>query len=266
MSNKTFTLLVDDYIKSLKFHKLEILPQMVSKKEQKQKKFSTIESLSKKEKIILIYSEIQCMESQKKIKELIIQDQNIIKLSKNFFQNLSNLTYLDLSNNSIPKISKKILQFPNIKHLIFNNNLISVIPFYLSELNHLEEIQLENNLVQLIPINIHNFPCLKILNIASNKLSQIPVELGLAKNLEILLFDKNSFTEIPTSLCYLKKLKRIKLEWFEYVHPSIDVDLKDINLIQSFKLMLKERLLLSKIFIDFHTFLLKFSQDKLMDE
>ena len=266
MSNKTFTLLVDDYIKSLKFHKLEILPQMVSKKEQKQKKFSTIESLSKKEKIILIYSEIQCMESQKKIKELIIQDQNIIKLSKNFFQNLSNLTYLDLSNNSIPKISKKILQFPNIKHLIFNNNLISVIPYYLSELNHLEEIQLENNLVQLIPINIHNFPCLKILNIASNKLSQIPVELGLAKNLEILLFDKNSFTEIPTSLCYLKKLKRIKLEWFEYVHPSIDVDLKDINLIQSFKLMLKERLLLSKIFIDFHTFLLKFSQDKLMDE
>ena len=266
MSNKTFTLLVDDYIKSLKFHKLEILPQMVSKKEQKQKKFSTIESLSKKEKIILIYSEIQCMESQKKIKELIIQDQNIIKLSKNFFQNLSNLTYLDLSNNSIPKISKKILQFPTIKHLIFNNNLISVIPYYLSELNHLEEIQLENNLVQLIPINIQNFPCLKILNIASNKLSQIPVELGLSKNLEILLFDKNSFTEIPTSLCYLKKLKRIKLEWFEYVHPSIDVDLKDINLIQSFKLMLKERLLLSKIFIDFHTFLLKFSQDKLMDE
>ena len=266
MSNKTFTLLVDDYIKSLKFHKLEILPQMVSKKEQKQKKFSTIESLSKKEKVMLIYSEIQCMESQKKIKELIIQDQNIIKLSKNFFQNLSNLTFLDLSNNSIPKISKKILQFPNIKHLIFNNNLISVIPYYLSELSHLEEIQLENNLVQLIPINIQNFPCLKILNISSNKLSQIPVELGLAKNLEILLFDKNNFTEIPTSLCYLKKLKRIKLEWFEYVHPSIDVDLKDINLIQSFKLMLKERLLLSKIFIDFHTFLLKFSQDKLMDE
>ena len=266
MSNKTFTILVDDYIKSLKFHKLEILPQMVSWKEQKQRAFSTIESLSKKEKIILIYSEIQCMESQKKIKELIIQDQNIIKLSKNFFQNLSNLTFLDLSNNSISKISRKILQFPNMKHLIFNNNLISVIPYYLSELNQLEEIQLENNLVQLMPINIQNFPCLKILNISSNKMSQIPVELGLVKNLEILLLDKNSFTEIPTSLCYLKKLKRIRLEWFEYVHPCIDVDLKDLNLIQSFKLMLKERLLLSKIFIDFHTFLLKFSQDKLMDE
>jgi Leucine-rich repeat (LRR) protein len=94
------------------------------------------------------------MESQKKIKELIIQDQNIIKLSKNFFQNLSNLTFLDLSNNSISKISRKILQFPNMKHLIFNNNLISVIPYYLSELNQLEEIQLENNLVQFENVNI----------------------------------------------------------------------------------------------------------------
>ena len=34
------------------------------------------------------------------------------------------------------------------------------------------------------------------------------------------LFSTNEYMEIPTSLCYLKKLKRIKLEWFEYVHPS----------------------------------------------
>ena len=267
MSNKTFTLLVDDYIKYLKYSKLIILPQMISKKEQKQKKLTTIiENLPKNEKALFIYGELQCMESQKKIKELIIQNQNIIKLCKNFFQNLSNLIFLDLSNNSILKISKKILKFPNLRHLLFNNNLISVIPFFLSELNFLEEIQLENNVVQLVPINIQNFPCLKTLNLTNNKLDQIPVELGLIKNLEILLFDKNSFVEIPTSLCYLKKLKRIKLEWFEYVHPSIDIDLKDMNLIHSFKLVLKEQLLQSKIFIDFHTFLLKFSQDKLMDE
>ena len=268
MSNKTFTILVDDYTKSIKFHELEILPQMVSKKEQKQNKLSKIvENLPKKEKLTrFIYGELQCMESQKKIKELIIQNQNIIKLNKNFYQNLSNLTLLDLSNNNISKISKKIKQFTNIKHLILNNNLISVIPFYLSDLKFLEEIQLENNLVQLIPINIQNFPCLKILNISVNKLEEIPVELGLVKNLEILLFDKNAFTEIPTSLCYLKKLKRIRLEWFDYVHPRIDIDLKEINLIQSFKLILKELLLQSKIYVDFHAFVLKFSQDKLMDE
>ena len=64
--SKTFTLLIDDYIKFLKFHKLEILPQMISKKEQKQKKQSLIlENLQKKEKIIFNYGEVQCMESQK---------------------------------------------------------------------------------------------------------------------------------------------------------------------------------------------------------
>ena len=35
--SKTLDILIDDYIKDVKFHKLEILPQMISKKEAKQK-------------------------------------------------------------------------------------------------------------------------------------------------------------------------------------------------------------------------------------
>ena len=264
--NKTFYIKIDDYIKEIYFHKLEILPQMLSKKEPKQKKLSTNENCPKKEKSKFIYAEIQCEENQKKIKELIINNQNIIKINKNIFQNLTNLTILNLSNNSISKISKKIIQLANLRHLILNNNLISVIPFYLSDLIYLEELQIENNLVQLIPISIQNFNTLKIFNLTSNKLEKLPFELGLMKNLEILLIDKNEFTQIPTSLCYLKKLKRIKLEWFEFVHPSIDVDLRDINIISSFKLILKEKLLSSQTYIDFHNLIIKFSQDKLMDE
>lgn len=264
--SKTFDILIDDYIKDIKFHKLEILPQMITKKELRHKKSSLNDNYSYKEKSNFIYGEIKCQEIQNKIKELIINNQNIIKINKNIFQNLTNLTTLNLSNNSISKISKKIVQLTNLKHLILNNNCISVIPFYLSDLIYLEEIQLENNLIQLIPIVIQNFNALKILNISSNKLEKLPVELGLIKNLEVLLIDKNEFVELPTSLCYLKKLKRIKLEWFEFVHPSIDIDLKDINIISSFKLILKERLLLSQLFIDFHNLIIKFSQDKLMDE
>ena len=264
--SRTFEILIDDYIKEVKFHKLEILPQMISKKEAKQKKYSVNGSNLKKEKSNFIYYEIQCLENQKKIKELIINYQNIIQINENIYENLLNLTTLNLSNNSISNISEKIAQLSNLKHLILNNNLISVIPFYLSDLIYLEEIQLENNLIQLIPLVIQNFNALKALNISSNKLEKLPVELGLIKNLEILLIDKNEFTEIPTTLCYLKKLKRIKLEWFEFTHPSIDIDLRDINFIASFKLTLKERLLLSNLYIDFHTFILKFSQDKLMDE
>ena len=263
--SKTFDILIDDFIKDIKFHKLEILPQMISKKELKKKK-SLNGNNSKKEKSNFIYGEIQCLENQKKIKELIVTNQNLIKINKNIYQNLTNLTSLNLSNNSISKISKKIVQLSNLKHLILNNNLISVIPFYLSDLIYLEEIQMENNLVQLIPIVIQNFSALKILNVGSNNLEKLPVELGLMKNLEILLIDKNEFTEIPTSLYYLKKLKRIKLEWFEFAHPPIDTDLRDINNISSFKLILKERFLLSHLFIDFHTLVSKFSTDKLMDE
>ena len=264
--SKTLDILIDDYIKDVKFHKLEILPQMISKKEAKQKKYSVNGNNQKKEKSNFIYYEIRCLENQKKIKELIINNQNIIQISENIYDNLSNLTLLNLSNNSISNISEKIVQLSNLKHLILNNNIISLIPFYLSDLIYLEEIQLENNLVQLIPLVIQNFNALKILSLSSNKLEKLPVELGLVKNLEILLIDKNEYTEIPTTICYLKKLKRIKLEWFEFARPSIDIDLRDINTISSFKLILKERLLLSNLYIDFHTLILKISQDKLMDE
>ena len=264
--SKTLDILIDDYIKDVKFHKLEILPQMISKNEAKQKKYSVNGNNQKKEKSNFIYYEIQCLENQKKIKELIINNQNIIQINENIYDNLSNLTMLNLSNNNISNISEKILQLSNLKHLILNNNLISVIPFYLSDLIYLEEIQLENNLVQLIPLVIQNFNALKILSLSSNKLEKLPVELGLIKNLEILLIDKNEYTEVPTTICYLKKLKRIKLEWFEFARPSIDIDLRDINTISSFKLILKERLLLSNLYIDFHTLILKISQDKLMDE
>ena len=84
MSN-TFDLFIDDYEKDVKFHKLEILPQMISTKESKLKKLSIIENHSKKEKNSFIYGEIQCLENQKKIKELIVNSQNLIKINKNFY-------------------------------------------------------------------------------------------------------------------------------------------------------------------------------------
>ena len=106
--SKTFDIIIDDYIKEVKFHKLEILPQMISTKDAKLKKLTIIENLPKSDKTSFIYGEIQCVENQKKIKELIVNNQNLIKINKNLYQNLANLTTLNLSNNSIGKISKKL--------------------------------------------------------------------------------------------------------------------------------------------------------------
>ena len=167
-------ILVDDYINEIKFHQLNILQKTTSNKKPKVNDDNTNQKSNDK----FIYKELKCNQPVKKLKELTVNDQNIIKINKNIFQNLSNLVYLDLTNNNISKISKKIKLLTNLKHLILNNNLISVIPFFLTELIYLEEIQVENNLIKLIPIVIQNFNYLKILNISSNKLDKLPVELG----------------------------------------------------------------------------------------
>ena len=76
--SKTFDILIDDYIKDIKFHKLEILPQMITKKELRHKKSSLNDNYSYKEKSNFIYGEIKCQEIQNKTKELIINNQNLI--------------------------------------------------------------------------------------------------------------------------------------------------------------------------------------------
>ena len=267
---KTSDIIIDEYIKDPKSTKLTIFPKVFSIKDQL--KVTPLnpntQNDSDKDKNSYIYRELKCTNNQKNLTELTVNNQNIIKICKIFFFNLSNLTSLNLSNNSLGKISKNFIELSNLKHLILNNNSISVIPFFLKDLK-LEELQLENNKIKLIPIVIRNFNELKFLNLSQNKLEKLPIELGLINNLEKLYIDRNQFYEIPTSLCYLNNLKSIKIEWFEFLDPPLVIEQKDKNIINSFKLTLEEKLLSSKMFLDFQGFIIKFSQniqDKMMDE
>ena len=267
---RTSEIIIDEYIKDPKSKKLTIPQKVFSLKDQL--KVSTLnpgtQNGYEKDKNSYIYREIKCINNQKNITEITVNNHNIIKICKNFFFNLSNLTSINLSNNSLGKISKNFKELTNLKQLILNNNCISVIPIFLKDLK-LEEIQLEGNKIKLIPIVIRNFNELKFLNLSQNKLEKLPIELGLVNNLEKLYIDRNQFSEIPTSLCYLNNLKSIKIEWFEFLEPPLVIEQKDKNIITSFKYILEEKLLSSKMFLDFQGFIIKFSQniqDKMMDE
>ena len=190
-------------------------------------------------------------------------------MNSNFYSRIHNLESLNLSHNMIGKISKKITNLQNLKILNLNDNFISVLPSFLKDIKCLEELYLNNNKIELVPSSIQYFPALKLLNLSQNIIESLPIEIGLIKTLESLYIEKNDFTEIPTTLCYLDNLKFIALEWFEFLDPELPKDQKDQYIIDSLKKFLKNKLMNSFMYIDFHNFIIKMSdniQKKLNEE
>ena len=273
---------IDDYIKEIKNHKLEIINVSLPNKSlhetiavdisrEKEKENNKLDKEEKKNNEIEnnYYTELKCIIKYRDIKHLIINNKNIIQINSYFYSNLKNLEVLDLGHNTIGKISKKITDLQNLKILNLNDNFISLLPPFLKDLKSLEELYLNNNKIELIPSSIQFFQSLKILNLSQNSIERLPMELGLLPKLESLSLEKNEFTEIPTTLCFLEKLKHINLEWFEFLDPEMSKEQKDKNLIESLQKYLKNKFMNSIIYIDFNSFLIKMSgniQKKLDDE
>ena len=277
---------IDDYINEIKNHKLEIISNKPSNKDFHEtititeRKEKEVEKIKEKDKSIdknnkpnyninNYYTQLNCLKKYRDLTKLIINNNNILQINSSLYANLKNLESLDLSHNIIGKISKKITNLQNLKILNLSDNFISVLPHFLKDIKHLEELYLNNNKIELIPSSIQFFPALKILNISQNIIENLPIEIGLINKLESLLIEKNEFTEIPTTLCYLENLKYIALEWFEFLDPELPKDQKDVNIINSLKLFLKNKLMNSISYIDFNSFIIKMSgniQKKLNDD
>ena len=258
---------IDDYTKEIKNNKLEITTIPSSSKNIQE----TINVAASKEKEDKTNYYLKLTYSGKKIKlkQLIINNKNIIEINPNFFPNLPFLESLDLGHNDIGKIPKKIIELQSLKVLNLNDNFISVLPPFLKDMKYLEELNLSNNKIELIPTSVQDFRNLKTLNISQNIIERLPMEIGLISKLESLSIEKNDFTEIPTTLCYLENLKCLTLEWFEFLDPELKKEQDDLKVLDTLKSFLKNKLMNSNMHIDFNCFIIKMSgniQKKLDEE
>ena len=272
---------IDDYINEVKNSKLEIInisPEnknfqetIIVNSENEKKKDNNINNdeeknnnnSKEKENDIInnYYTELKCLRKYRNIKDLIINNKNIIQIDAHFYSHLKYLESLNLSHNVIGEISNKITNLQKLKILNLSDNFISILPHYLKDIKNLEELYLNNNKIEFIPTSIQFFPSLKILNISQNNIERLPMEIGLINKLESLYLEKNEFTEIPTTLCYLNNLKHINLEWFEFLDPELSKDQKDKNIIDRIKIFLKNKLMNSIMYIDLNSFINKMSEN-----
>lgn len=255
-------LLIDNFIpKNLLNQKITITPFIF---------LSNLRSSLKKGTLISSgNTELKCNTNHNDVEELFVNNLNLIKINKNVFINLSNLTQINFSNNGLIKISKKFILLTNLKILNLDNNQILSLPNYVFEIANLEVLSINNNLIKYIPTSIQFLKKLKIFQISYNKVSSLPIEFGLLKSLEILYIDNNNFTEIPSTLCYLKNLREIKLEWFEFLDPPLPKTQIDPTFLQTFKNSFQDLISRSQLFCDFSNFVLKLSpniQNKITEQ
>jgi hypothetical protein len=173
------------------------------------------------------FTTIKCFRNMEETTHLEGRKINLIKIQKSIFLNLINLSFIDLRDNKLEKLSKNFIYLKQLRVIKLDDNNISYFPSFLGKMEKLDYISLCNNNITFIPSSIQYLQKLKTLKLSNNKINILPIEFGLLKSLESLHIDANHFTEIPTTICYLKHLSELSFEWLEYLEPPFNKLIKD---------------------------------------
>jgi hypothetical protein len=173
------------------------------------------------------FTTIKCFRNMEETTHLEGRKINLIKIQKSIFHNLTNLSFIDLRDNRLEKLSKNFIYLKQLRVIKLDDNNISYFPSFLGKMERLEYISLCNNNLTFIPSSIQYMQKLKTLKLSNNKIAVLPIEFGLLKSLESLHIDANYFTEIPTTICYLKYLSELSFEWLEYLEPPFNKHIKE---------------------------------------
>lgn len=118
-----------------------------------------------------------------------------------FFQNLTNLTYLDISDNKLISISPEVLcNLPgSIQTLSVSNNLLNYFPWHnLSTLSNLRHLDLSQNFLSYLPDKVVEFgERFSLLDLSHNRISYIPEHFFSSVNsLQYLYLSHNQIKEL----------------------------------------------------------------------
>jgi len=132
-------------------------------------------------------------------KDLIIKvfsanNNNIDKIPKEFFKNITKIVKIDFSFNQIKEIEYEICNKTTLKFLSLNNNKITDIPNNFNNLKNLKELNLSNNLLNknIVSETLFNLDSLEILNLSHNKIKDFPINLLLNQKLMEINLSYNS--------------------------------------------------------------------------
>ncbi|XP_059410574.1 leucine-rich repeat-containing protein 58-like [Carassius carassius] len=125
---------------------------------------------------------------------------------------LSNLEYLDISNNALTVIPCDIMRLTNLKTFVAKNNLLNEFSFPKEfERMQIETLNLSGNRFEDIPMQFLKMTTLRSLSLGGNRLKNIPAEIEKLTSLEMLYLGGNLISSIPPEVADLTSLRYLVL-------------------------------------------------------
>lgn len=113
---------------------------------------------------------------------------------------LTNLKKLDLSSNHLTTLPTEISKLTKLEILILKNNELSELLPEIKYLQNLKELYIQNNKINSLPDGLDMLKKLKIIDIHNNNITDIPKEIGNMTNLEVLDIKANPIKNIPKEI------------------------------------------------------------------
>nr|APD26289.1 TLR9 [Tetraodon nigroviridis] len=134
----------------------------------------------------------------------------------NFFQNLTNLTYLDISDNKIRLVSPKVLcNLPtSLQNLSLSNNRLTYFPWEnISALTNLHHLDLSQNFITFLPHIVIQAPAsFLLLDLSHNRINYLPQSFFRAMNsLRRLYLSHNQLKQFDHQLALFKSTSALQM-------------------------------------------------------
>ena len=150
---------------------------------------------------------------------------------------VSNLTELDLSQNSLSKIPEAIYHMIKMKRLNLNDNIIQELSPSIENLQKLETLNLSRNQLTALPPTLCRLQFLRRLYVNDNNLNfeGIPSSIGKLSALEVFSASNNQLEMVPEGLCRCGSLKKLNLSSNKLItlpdaiHLLTDLDQLDLR-------------------------------------
>lgn len=128
---------------------------------------------------------------------------SIESIPNSLFINLTDLLFLDLSNNNLETLPPQTRRLANLQTMILNNNPLGHFQFrQLPSLLNLETLHMRSTQRNMnnFPSSIENLTNLTDLDLAQNELSKVPDAIFCLVNLKRLNMSENEITELSSGL------------------------------------------------------------------
>ncbi|MGH0138021.1 UNVERIFIED_CONTAM: hypothetical protein FKN15_027002 [Acipenser sinensis] len=175
------------------------------------------------------------LENSKTMLVLNLSHNGIDNIPNQLFINLTDLLYLDLSDNKLESLPPQMRRLVHLQTLVLNNNPLmhaqlrqlpamvalhtlhlrntqrtqSNLPTSLEGLTNLADVDLSCNDLSRVPECLYTLSSLKRLNLSSNHISDLSLCIDQWTQMETLNLSRNQLASLPSAICKLTKLKKL---------------------------------------------------------